>query len=109
MTTHDREFYIKMSPLASPFKDEMEALLKKQEQDEIAQLQGQLQQLMQQNQMLVNALERARAGIEYMGNMNKSMEKSYKNEVKAHQDDVRVRDEAVQEILNKEPTGKVEK
>lgn len=109
MTTHDREFYIKMSPLASPFKDEMEALLKKQEQDEIAQLQGQLQQVMQQNQMLVNALERAKAGIEYMGNMNKSMEKSYKNEVKSHQDDIRVRDEAVQEILNKEPTGKVEK
>lgn len=109
MTTHDREFYIKMSPLAMPFKDQMEALLKKQEQDEIAQLQGQLQQVMQQNQMLVNALERARAGIEYMGNMNKSMEKSYKNEIKAHQDDVRARDEAVQELLTKEPTGKVEK
>ena len=109
MTTHDREFYIKMSPLAAPFKDEMEALLKKQEQDEISQLQGQLQQVMQQNEALMGALQRAKAGIDYLGNMNKSMEKSYKNEVKAHQDDVRVRDEVVQEMLTKEPTGKVAK
>lgn len=109
MNTHDREFYIKMSPLAAPFKDEMEALLKKQKQDEITQLQSQLQQVMQQNQTLVSALERAKTGIEYLGNMNKSMERTYKNEVKAHQDDVRVRDEAVQQILTKEPTGKVDK
>ena len=109
MTTHDREFYIKMSPLSAPFKDEMEALLKKQEQDEISQLQGQLQQVMQQNEALMGALQRAKAGIDYLGNMNKSMEKSYKNEVKAHQDDVRVRDEVVQEMLTKEPTGKVTK
>ena len=109
MNTHDREFYIKMSPLAAPFKDEMEALLQKQQQDEITQLQSQLQQVMQQNQTLVSALERAKAGIDYLGNMNKSMERTYKNEVKAHQDDVRVRDEAVEKILTKEPTGKVDK
>lgn len=105
MTTHDREFYIKMSPLAAPFKDQMEALLKKQEQDEIAQLQGQLEQLMQQNQMLVNSLQRAKAGIEYMGNVNKSLQSTYKNEVQAHQKDIQVRDKAVEEILTKEADG----
>lgn len=105
MNTHDREFYIKMSPLAAPFKDQMEALLKKQEQDEIAQLQGQLEQLMQQNQMLVNSLQRAKAGIEYMGNVNKSLQSTYKNEVQAHQKDVQVRDKAVEEILTKEADG----
>lgn len=105
MTTHDREFYIKMSPLAAPFKDQMEALLKKQEQDEIAQLQGQLEKLMQQNQMLVNSLQRAKAGIEYMGNVNKSLQSTYKNEVQAHQKDIQVRDKAVEEILTKEADG----
>lgn len=109
MTSHDREFYIKMSPLAAPFKDEMEALLKKQQTDEIAQLQGQIQQLMQQNEMLVSTLNRAKVGLDYMSNLNKSMENSYKQEVKAHQDDVKVRDEAVAEILTKEPNGKVNK
>ena len=106
MTVHDREFYIKMSPLAAPFKDQMEALLKKQEQDEIANLQGQIQQLMQQNQILVNSLQRAKAGIEYMGNVNKSLQSTYKNEVQAHQKDIQVRDKAVAEILTKEPDGK---
>lgn len=105
MTTHDREFYIKMSPLAAPFKDQMEALLQKQEADEIAQLQGQVQQLMQQNQALSQSLQRAKAGIDYQGNLIKSMEKSYRDEVKAHQDDVKARDEAVEEILNRDPDG----
>jgi hypothetical protein len=98
-----------MSPLAAPFKNEMEALLKKQEQDEISQLQAQLQQVTQQNQQMYSALQRAKQGIEYMGNINRSMEKSYKNEVKAHQDDVKARDEAVAEMVTKEPTGKVNK
>ena len=64
---------------------------------------------MQQNEMLVSTLNRAKVGLDYMSNLNKSMENTYKQEVKAHQDDVKVRDEAVAEILTKEPNGKVNK
>ena len=34
------------------------------------------------------------------------MEKSYRDEIKAHQDDVKARDEAVAEMVTKEPDGK---
>lgn len=106
MSSHDKEAYIEMSPLAAPLKEQLRALMEKQKQDEIAAYQAQIQQLTQQNEMLVGVANRAKAGIDYLTSLNRSMEKSYRDEVKAHQDDVKVRDEAVAEIMNKEPDGK---
>ena len=106
MSTHDKEAYIEMSPLAAPIKEQLRALMEKQKQDEIAAYQAQIQQLTQQNEMLVGVANRAKAGIDYLTSLNKSMEKSYRDEVKAHQDDVKARDEAVAEMVTKEPDGK---
>ena len=106
MSTHDKEAYIEMSPLAAPLKEQLRALMEKQKQDEIAAYQAQIQQLTQQNEMLVGVANRAKAGIDYLTSLNKSMEKSYREEVKAHQDDVKARDEAVAEMVTKEPDGK---
>ena len=106
MSTHDKEAYIEMSPLAAPLKEQLRALIKRQQTDEIAAYQTQIQQLAQQNQTLVGVANRAKAGIEYLTSLNKSMEKSYRDEVKSHQDDVKARDEAVAEMVTKEPDGK---
>lgn len=106
MNTHDKEAYIEMSPLAAPLKEQLRALIKKQEIDEIAAYQTQIQQLTQQNQTLVNVANRAKASVEYLTSVNKSIEKSYRDEVKAHQDDIKARDEAISEIMTKQPDGK---
>jgi hypothetical protein len=55
--------------------------------------------------MAINQVKRDKQYIDYLTSLNKSMEKSYKDEVKAHQDDVKARDEAVNEILTREPDG----
>ncbi len=102
MTTHDKEFYIKMSPLAKPLKEQMIALMKKQEQDEISQLRNQNNELMQQVNALSMTLQRAKNYNEYLSNVNKSMQQSYMKEVKSHQDDNKVRDNAVQQILSED-------
>ena len=99
MDTHSRKFYLEMSPLAQPVKDKMLALAAIQEQDEIGQMQQAIQQLQEQNNQLVQALNRAKMGIDYQTNMIKSLQKGYKNEVKAHQDDIKVRDDAAQQLL----------
>ena len=106
MTTHDKEAYIQMSPLAQTVKDQLNALIEKQKQDEIAQQQAIIEQLKQQNSSLFNQVKKDEQTINYLGNIYKSLEKSYRDEVKAHQDDVKVRDEAVNEIMTKEPDGK---
>lgn len=101
MGTHDKETYLEMSPLAETIKDKLKALIEKQKVDEISQYQMQIQQLMEQNQQMAQALQRAKSYIDYSSNINKSMEKSYRDEVKIHQDEVKARDEAVEEILTK--------
>ena len=105
MTTHDKEAYIQMSPLAQPLKEQLQALIEKQKADEIAMYQSTIEQLKQQNTMAINQVKRDKQYIDYLTSLNKSMEKSYKDEVKAHQDDVKARDEAVNEILTREPDG----
>lgn len=105
MTTHDKEAYIQMSPLAQTVKDQLSALIEKQKTDELAQQQAIIEQLKQQNSSLFNQVKKDEQTINYLGNIYKSLEKSYRDEVKAHQDDVKVRDEAVNEILTKEPDG----
>lgn len=107
MTTHDKEAYIQMSPLAQTIKDQLKALVEKQRADEIAQYQSAIEQLKQQNNILVTQVKRDKQAIDYLSSINKSMEKSYRDEVKAHQDDVKARDEAVNEIFTKEPDGKM--
>ena len=106
MSYHDKEMYIEMSPLAQSIKDKMKALLKIQAQDEIARLQQENQVVMQQNQTLTSALNRAKEGISYLGSINRSLQNSYRNEAQAHQKDIQVRDKAVEQILTKEPDGK---
>lgn len=101
MNVHDRELYIELSPLTQTIKDKLKVILDRQKNDDISQLQAQIQQLMAQNQQLVNTLQRAKQGIDYLNNINKSTQASYKNEVKAHQDDIKIRDDAAQQILTK--------
>ena len=100
MDAHAKRFFVEMYPL--PNKEKFKALLQQAENDYIAQLENQQQQLVGQVQQLQATLERAKNAVSYQSSVITSLRKSYKDEAKAHQEDISARDKAYSTMSQKE-------
>lgn len=86
MDVHSKKLFVEMYDM--PEKDKFRALIEKEENDYVSQLENtiQNQQMHMQQQNVV--LQRSQNTIDYLGRVNSSLQQSYKNEVSSHQKDI---------------------
>lgn len=94
MDIHAKKFFVEMYPL--PEKEKFKALLEAEERDYISKIESDNQQLQGIIQQLTNAMKRNKNVVDYLGNINKSLQSQFKNEVNAHNKDIKQMDKLVE-------------
>ena len=98
MDVHAKKLFIEMYDM--PEKEKFRALIEQEEQDYIAQLESRIKELITINQQQEQVLKRAENVINYVGSINSSLQQQLKQELGAHQQDLRKADNEIASLMS---------